>query len=188
MSDASSVHAGFDGRVAQDHRGSMSGFNLREALSAVTGFRDLAAGPKVQTAEQAAAVQEAWRRWRLSDASRDAKLAAVRQLSSAREVFLERYLVDFVLDGCFEVFRESYLVLRAAADRKPADAFETKLLPRFPRVPDADVTRAGMRGVQDRVTAWWQDWVAERKALLRARSAGGAAPAPAPAPGPGTGR
>jgi hypothetical protein len=155
---------------------------MRAALSGITGFRDLAAGPRLESAEQVAAVQEAWRRWRLSDASRDAKLAAVRQLSAAREVFLERYLVDFALDGCFEVFREAYLVLRGAADRRPADAFEAKLLPRFPRVPDAEVTRANLRSIQDRVSLWWQEWVAERKALLRARAAGGAAPEPAPGP------
>jgi cytochrome c-type biogenesis protein CcmH/NrfG len=153
----------------------LADFNaVRSALTAVTGFRDLAAGDVVRTPAEVEAVREAWRRWRLSDASTAAKLAAVRQLATLeREAFVERYLVDFVLDPSFEVFRESYLVLRAGVAREPSTPFQKKVFPRFPRVADAEVTRANMAALQRRVSDWWAEWIAERQALLRARATTG---------------
>jgi tetratricopeptide (TPR) repeat protein len=150
---------------------------IRAALTSVTGFRDLAAEQPVRTEAEAAAVREAWRRWRLSEASVPAKLAAVRQLASlAREPYAERYLVDFVGDSSFEVMREAYLVLRGTLSRPPEDAFERKVFPRFPRVPDAEVTRANLRSIQERVAKWWEEWIAERRAVLQARAAGAVEP------------
>jgi tetratricopeptide (TPR) repeat protein len=154
---------------------------VRAALTAITGFRDLAAGESIRTADEAAAVREAWRRWRLSDTSAPAKLAAIRQLMAlSSEAYLERYLVDFVQDGSFEVMREAYLVLRGAVSRPGNDTIQKKLFPNFPRVEDAEVTRANMRTLQQRVSAWWSEWVAERRALLKARGAEGSGPEKTP--------
>ncbi len=149
---------------------------IRKALSSLTGFRDLVTGPVVATEAEAHRVREAWRAWRLSDASIEVNVAAVRQMAALPQSYPEFYLEDFAIDAHFEVMREAYLAMRAAADRPPKDPLERKTLPTFPRVPDAEVTRANMRSLQDRVARWWDDWLVEHRAILKAK---GAEPAPA---------
>lgn len=142
---------------------------IRKALAASTGFRDLAAGPDVGTEEAASAVRDAWRRWNASDASVEPKLRAIRQMAAAREGYREWHLHVLAMDGHFEVMREAYLAMRPAVDRPARDPVEKKMLPLFPRVPDAEVTRETMRSLQDRLARWRADWVAEQRALARAK-------------------
>lgn len=145
---------------------------LRTALGRITGFSDLPPGAtSVKTAEDVAASREAWRRWRLSDASDEVKRAAIRQLVEFREQAAERFLYDFVLDPSFDVMSEAYKAMREAVRRAPRDPVEKKVFPAFPSVPDAEVTRASMRSLQDRVATWMASWVAERRAWLRLREA-----------------
>ncbi len=152
--------------------------SVRAALSDITGYVDLPAGTKaVATAADVAASRESWRRWRLSDASDPIKRAAVQQLIEYREQSAERFLYDFVLDPSFGVMSEAYRAMRNALARTPRDPVEGKTFPLFPSVPDADVTRANMRSLQDRVVAWWTNFVSERRAYLRASRP--ATPAPA---------
>ena len=143
--------------------------SVRAALSEITGFRDLPAGTKaVATAEDVTASREAWRRWRLSDASDDVKRAAVSQLIEYREQSAERFLYDFVLDPSFDVMSEAYRAMRNALARPPRDPVEGRTFPLFPSVADTEVTRANMRSLQDRVIVWWNQFVTERRAYLQA--------------------
>jgi hypothetical protein len=141
---------------------------IRSALSRIVGFEDRPKGSPVLRPEDVDASREAWRRWNLSDASVPAKLAALEEFPTLPEPLPERYLVDFVADPSFDVMRAGYLALRKVASRPATDPVSTKLLPRFPRYEDSQVTRGSMRTVQDRVRAWWDEWHAERRALLRA--------------------
>lgn len=144
--------------------------SIRAALSAITGFADLPDGAReVTNAADVAASREAWRRWRLSDASDAVKLAAIRQLVEYRELSAERLLYDFVLDPGFEVMSEAYRRMRDAVRRAPRDSAESKAFPLFPSVPDAEVTRPAMRSLQDRVAQWWTTYIAERRALRQAK-------------------
>jgi tetratricopeptide (TPR) repeat protein len=145
-------------------------FNVvRAAFSRASGVADLPSGTeRVSTEAEADANREFWRRWRLSDASTERKLEAVRGLVAVREWTPEWYLVEFVEDPTFSVMREAYVALRAAVTREPATDIERKMLPRFPRVDDAELTRAGMRALQDRVATWWDEYRAERAAARRA--------------------
>ena len=102
------------------------------------------------------------------------KRAAVRQLVEYREQSAERFLYDFVLDPSFDVMSEAYRAMRDAIGRAPRDPVEKKVFPLFPNLPDAEVTRASMRSIQDRVAAWMSGWVAERRAWLALR--GGSPP------------
>lgn len=81
----------------------------------------------------------------------------------------ERYLYDFVLDPSFDVMKAAYVAMRDAVSRPPADPVEKKVFPRFPVVETAAVTRAEMSTIQRRTEAWWTDWVAERRAYLKAK-------------------
>jgi len=123
------------------------------------------------TPEDVAASREAWRRWRLTDASDEVKRTAIRQLVEYREQTAERFLYDFVLDPSFDVMSEAYRAMRDAVRRTPRDPVEKKIFPTFPSVPDAEVTRASMRSIQDRVVAWMTTWVTERRAWLALRAA-----------------
>jgi hypothetical protein len=144
---------------------------LRHALSLLTGHQDLPAGrTAVETAEDVAASREAWRRWRLSDASTAPKVGAIRRILDVGEPTPERLLHEFVQDPVFDVMREAYVAMRTSVARPPLDPAERKAFPRFPAVPDAEVTRAGMRSIQQREMAWWQEYSAERLALIRAES------------------
>jgi HEAT repeat protein len=148
--------------------------SVRRALSRLTGFADLPPGMTAVTSrEDVAASREAWRRWRLADESTRVKLDAIRQLEVVRETAPERFLFDAVQDPTFEVMQAAYLAMRKAVQRPPRDPVERKVFPRFPAVPDAEVTRAGMRGIQERVRGWWDEWVAERRAYLKAKGSGG---------------
>jgi hypothetical protein len=120
--------------------------------------------------EEVVASREAWRRWRLSDAGKGPKIDAVREMATLTEAFPERYLVEFVEDPTFDVMREGYLALRTTTARPPdaRDPVSVKMLPRFPRFSDEQVTRPNMRTIQDRVREWWTEWLAERRALLKA--------------------
>jgi Flp pilus assembly protein TadD len=142
--------------------------SVRQSLARLAEFDDRAGVP-VGCAADVASSREAWRVWRLEDASSDVRLAAVRQFVTLDETGPERYLVEFVLDPTYEVMRESYVALRNAAARPPPkdDPLAVKMMPRFPRVPDAEVTRPSMRTIQDRVRAWWTEWLTERRALYR---------------------
>ena len=129
---------------------------VRAALSAIARWRDLPpAEDQVTTEAQAAAVREAWRRWQVSDASTEVKLAAVRQLRAVDRGTSEMYFYNFVEDPTFEVMRQAYAAMREAVSREPQDSAERKVFPLFPAVADADVTRPNMRSIQDRVAAWW---------------------------------
>ena len=139
----------------------------------------------ITTPAEMAASREAWRRWRLSDESKDQKLRAIRQMIEFKEMYAERFLYDFVLDPSFDVMAEAYRQMRDAVRREGRDPVEKKVFPKFPAVPDAEVTRASMRTLQERVAAWWADWIAERRAFQKART-GGAPPAPPAGPTPGT--
>jgi tetratricopeptide (TPR) repeat protein len=148
--------------------------SVRAALTRLTGHRDLPPGRSaVGSRDDLQASREAWRRWRLSDESVVVKLAAIRQLAEVGETAPERFLYDLVQDPTFDVMRAAYVQMRTAVARPPRDPVERKVFPRFPVVPDADVTRASMRTIQDRVRAWWGEWVAERRAFLGAKGAGG---------------
>ncbi len=158
---------------------------VRAALARLTGYADLPPGLEaVSTPAEVAASREAWRRWRLSEASTDLKLRAIRQMIEYKELYAERFLYDFVLDPTFEVMAEGYRQMREAVRREGRDAVEKKVFPRFPSVPDAEVTRASMRTLQERVGAWWADWIAERRALQKARGGGTPPPAPTAPPSP----
>lgn len=143
--------------------------SVRRALADITGFRDLPAETiAVATPEDVAKSREAWRRWRLSDASDELKRAAIRQLGAYRETSAERFLYDFVLDPSFDVMSEAYRAMRDALARPPRDPVEGKTFPLFPVVKDDGVTREGMRALQDRVLAWWTNFVTERRAYIKA--------------------
>jgi len=153
--------------------------SVRAALSSLTGFADLPPGTTaVARPEDVAASREAWRRWRLSDASTQLKLAALKQLGEVREAAPERFLYDFVLDKTFDVMSVAYLAMRRAVARAPQDSVETKVFPRFPQFKDEEVVLPNMRAIQQRVQAWWAEWVAERRALLRAKAPSTPVPAP----------
>ena len=98
------------------------------------------------------------------------KLAALKQLGEVREAAPERFLYDFVLDKTFDVMRVAYLAMRRAVARPPRDSVETKVFPHFPQVKDEEVVLPSMRAIQQRVQAWWAEWVAERRALLKAKA------------------
>ncbi len=158
---------------------------VRSALARLTGFIDLPPGQAgVSTPAEVAASREAWRRWRLSDDSKDVKLRAIAQMIEFKEMYAERFLYDFVLDPSFEVMSEAYRRMRDAVRREGRDPVEKKVFPKFPAVPDAEVTRPAMRSLQERVAAWWADWIAERRAFQRTRSGGTPPPTP-PGPTPG---
>ncbi len=145
---------------------------VREALSKITEFADLPAGATaVRTPEDVAASREAWRRWRLSDASDGVKRAAIRQLVEFREQTAERFLYDFVLDPSFDVMSEAYRAMREALGRAPRDPVEKKVFPLFPSVPDAEVTRASMRSSRTGSPRGWR-----RGSASAARGSGCASP------------
>ncbi len=150
---------------------------IRNALARLTGRADARDRPPPSTAEEVEAIREEWRRWRLSDESVPAKVEAVKGLVAIGDPIRERYLAWFALDNSYETFREAYLALRDSVAEAPSNPLERKTFPRFPRVPDAELTRPGMRAVQDRVLAWWNDWLAERAAWLAERSPADAPPA-----------
>jgi tetratricopeptide (TPR) repeat protein len=139
---------------------------VRAALTAATGFRDFPSDVVVATAADASAAREAWRRWALSDASRDLKVAAVRQVARIKTSRLEWHLVWFVRDPTFDVFREAYVALRAVCEGPPQDLVDRAMYPRFPRRADAELARESMRALQDQVDAWWKEWLVERRAFL----------------------
>lgn len=146
---------------------------IRDALARITGFVDLPAGTSaVSTAAEVVASREAWRRWSYSTGARDLKLKAVDALLAVgkREPTPERYLYRFVLDPDFEVMSSAYRAMRDVVARGGVTDVEKRVFPAFPSVSDADVTRAGMRALQDRTAAWWGRWVAERRAGLPPRS------------------
>ncbi|HVG94765.1 MAG TPA: tetratricopeptide repeat protein [Planctomycetota bacterium] len=148
--------------------------SVRAALARLTDSFDLPPGcSAVASRDDLQASREAWRRWRLSDESVPVKLAAIRQLGEVGETSPERFLYDLVQDPTFEVMRAAYLAMRTAVSRPPRDPVERKVFPKFPSVPDADVTRASMKTIQDRVKSWWGEWVAERRAFIRAKGPGG---------------
>src|SRR5207244_11717554 len=104
-------------------------------------------------------------RWNRSDESRASKLRAVEALvavggKDAVPEAPELYLVWFVRDPDFEVMRAAYRAMRDAvardALRGPA---EKKAFPRFPSVPDAEVSRASMHTLQERVDPWWDRYL-----------------------------
>ena len=150
---------------------------IRNALARLTGRADARDRPPPSTAEEVEAIREEWRRWRLSDESVPAKVEAVKGLVAIGDPIRERYLAWFALDNSYETFREAYLALRDSVAEAPSNPLERKTFPRFPRVPDAELTRPGMRAAQDRVLAWWNDWLAERAAWLAERSPADAPPA-----------
>ncbi len=160
---------------------------VRAALSRLTGYADLPPGlDVVSTPAEVAASREMWRRWRLSEGSQPQKLAAIRQMVEFKEANAEYFLFDFVLDPSFEVMSEAYRQMRDAVRREGRNAVEKKVFPKFPSVPDAEVTRASMRTLQERVAAWTADWAAERRAYQKARAGGSPPPTPPPTPAPGT--
>jgi tetratricopeptide (TPR) repeat protein len=147
--------------------------SVRAALARLTGWSDLPPGVTAVTSrEDVAASRESWRRWRLADESTKVKLAAIRELEAVRETAPERFLFDAVQDPVFEVMQAAYFAMRKAVQRPPRDPVERKVFPRFPVVADAEVTRAGMRALQERVRAWWDEWIAERRAYLKAKGSG----------------
>lgn len=149
--------------------------NARDALSRLTGHRDLPPGAtSVTTAQDVAASRESWRRWYLSDASSAVKLSAIEALvaAGAREPSPERHLVRFAMDPDFQVMRVAYRAMREATGKGGQTPPERKVFPRFPSVPDAEVTRAAMHGLQQRIEAWWAEFLAERRAWVQTTGAG----------------
>lgn len=146
--------------------------SVRDALSRLVGFSDLPAGTtSVATPADVAASREAWRRWNFSAGSADVKQRAVDELLAAgrREPTPERYLYRFVMDPDFAVMSSAYRAMRDVVARgaSSTNPVERKVFPQFPSVPDAEVTRASMRALQERVAAWWSVWVAERRASIQ---------------------
>jgi tetratricopeptide (TPR) repeat protein len=146
---------------------------IRAALDRLAGRQSEPVGRPVTTKAEVEATRDDWRRWSKSDASTPVKLQAIEGLAKVGEPMPERYLVAFVADGSYDVFRAAYAAILAGISRAPNDPVERKTFPRFPRFADADVTPTTMRRVQDRVVDWWNDWIAERKAWLKEREAGG---------------
>jgi hypothetical protein len=142
--------------------------SIRSSLARLTEHDDRGPGSPVTRPEEVDASREAWRRWGLSEQSRDPKIRAVRQFVDLPEPLPERYLVEFAGDPTFDVMREGYLALRRVAGRPASDPVSTKMLPLFPRFDDGAVTRPNMRTIQERVGRWWNEWQAERRALIKA--------------------
>lgn len=143
---------------------------IRDALSRISGHVDLPPGVEsVANAADVAASRESWRRWSYSTGSRDVKLKAVDALLAVgkREPTPERYLYRFVLDPDFEVMASAYRAMRDVVARGGVTEVEKRVFPRFPSVPDAEVTRAAMRTLQTRTSDWWKQWVEERRAALQ---------------------
>jgi hypothetical protein len=159
--------------------------SVRAALTLVTGFSDLPPGvTAVTTAEGVAASREAWRRWYLSDASADIKLRSIDALVAAgkQEPSPERHLLRLVLDPDYRVMRSAYRAMRDAVAVGGETPPEKRVFPHFPSVRDDEVTRASMRSIQDRVNAWWAEFVGERRAYLQLKGDAPTTPKGPPAP------
>ncbi len=103
-----------------------------------------------------------WQVWLAQPAGVAVRLKAIADLAARGELRPELYLIEDVLDTNADISKAAYQVLLTRSKKPSEDGVAQVMWPRFP-VYD-DVEDADLAALRTAVKAWWEAWLATRKA------------------------
>ena len=135
----------------------------RSALIALTErFDHFGGGEAWVPASGLADLRRDWQVWLAQPAGVAIRLKAIEDMRKRGELRPELYLIEDVLDTNPSITRAAYDVLRARAARPSEDAVAQTMWPKFP--VRESVTDEQLDELRAQVKAWWEAWLALRKA------------------------